>query len=425
MDQIKIGRFLAELRKEKGLTQRNVADRLGVSEKTVSKWECGNGMPEVVFMEPLCSLYGILVNELLAGERLPILDMLKKMDYTRLDLARQLEFEQLKLRIFKLYGLDADNVETSEMGAGSLTYFISCGMEKYVVKYPSENEMNHAESEPQICDFLADQGVPVCEFVPNKSGKIISTDENGRIFHVQRFIDGEVYGYNSAPQGIVRESAVMLAKIHVCLRGADKRLFPVGIGGDFFRYRTPQAALEGYKNTLKQAEMLGDMHIINDIKNNMDILSRFPDYCFDISHFTVGNTHGDYMITQLICKDGGINGVIDWTTACRHPLVWEIVRSYVYASPLCADGEIDIDDFTKYLSAYLEYGQLNSYDIENMGRLFFYFTAVCNFYGQYFDSLTRNRTVYLQQAQLSAKLLRWFDLHIDEFTEVIKNRFPL
>ncbi len=70
MDTIKIGQFIKSLRKEKSLTQREVAERLNVSEKTISKWETGNGMPEVSLMLPLCKLFGISINELLSGERL-------------------------------------------------------------------------------------------------------------------------------------------------------------------------------------------------------------------------------------------------------------------------------------------------------------------------------------------------------------------
>ena len=73
MDQIKIGKFIAKRRKERGYLQKDIAARLGISEKTVSKWECGNGLPELVFMEPLCKLLGITVNELLAGESIPIM----------------------------------------------------------------------------------------------------------------------------------------------------------------------------------------------------------------------------------------------------------------------------------------------------------------------------------------------------------------
>ncbi len=58
------------MRKEKGLTQRALADKLLISDKTVSKWECGNGLPEVSLMMPLCEILGITVNELLTGKRL-------------------------------------------------------------------------------------------------------------------------------------------------------------------------------------------------------------------------------------------------------------------------------------------------------------------------------------------------------------------
>ena len=70
MDQVKIGRFIAELRKEKGMTQRELANDIGVSDKTISKWECGSGMPEMSSLMPLCQALQINVNELLAGERL-------------------------------------------------------------------------------------------------------------------------------------------------------------------------------------------------------------------------------------------------------------------------------------------------------------------------------------------------------------------
>ncbi len=70
MDQQKTGQFIAEMRKEQGLTQRELAEKLMISDKTVSKWECGNGLPEVSLMLPLCEILKISVNELLSGKRL-------------------------------------------------------------------------------------------------------------------------------------------------------------------------------------------------------------------------------------------------------------------------------------------------------------------------------------------------------------------
>ena len=72
MDQEKIGRFIADLRKEQSMTQKELAQRLSVSDKTVSKWETGRGLPEISIMENLCRTLNISINELLSGERLDV-----------------------------------------------------------------------------------------------------------------------------------------------------------------------------------------------------------------------------------------------------------------------------------------------------------------------------------------------------------------
>lgn len=77
MDQIKIGKFIAELRKEKGMTQSDMAEKLGVSNKSVSRWETGKNMPDVSLFIPLCELLGISVNEFIIGERIEENDMEK------------------------------------------------------------------------------------------------------------------------------------------------------------------------------------------------------------------------------------------------------------------------------------------------------------------------------------------------------------
>lgn len=64
MNQIRIGKFIAEMRKQQNLTQREFANALGISDKTVSKWERGNGMPELSFMQPICKILKIELNEL-------------------------------------------------------------------------------------------------------------------------------------------------------------------------------------------------------------------------------------------------------------------------------------------------------------------------------------------------------------------------
>ena len=69
MNQEKIGKFIAKERKNNKLTQKELADKLRLSEKTISKWECGKGLPEVSLMQPLCKELNISVNDLLNGEK--------------------------------------------------------------------------------------------------------------------------------------------------------------------------------------------------------------------------------------------------------------------------------------------------------------------------------------------------------------------
>lgn len=89
MDIVKTGRFIAEVRKERGLTQRELADALCISDKTVSKWETGRGLPEVSLMLPLCGVLGINVNDLLTGERVTPSDYQKKAEENMMDLMQE------------------------------------------------------------------------------------------------------------------------------------------------------------------------------------------------------------------------------------------------------------------------------------------------------------------------------------------------
>lgn len=104
MDQIHIGGFIAELRKEKRLTQRQLAEKLNISDKTVSKWECGKGLPEVALMLPLCEELCISVNELLSGERLTGSNYYEKAEDNIMSLIKEKEENRKKLVLSMIVG---------------------------------------------------------------------------------------------------------------------------------------------------------------------------------------------------------------------------------------------------------------------------------------------------------------------------------
>ena len=97
MDQIKIGKFIAEERKAKKYTQRELADKLSISDKTISKWERGNGFPEVSLLLPLCNELEITVNELLSGERLQATDYKKKAEENMVNLVKEAQESKKKI----------------------------------------------------------------------------------------------------------------------------------------------------------------------------------------------------------------------------------------------------------------------------------------------------------------------------------------
>ena len=91
MDQLKIGRFIADCRKQKNLTQMQLSEKLGITDKAVSKWERGIAMPDSSIMLELCDILGISVNELLSGEKLDMENNSQKNEQLLLDMAKELE----------------------------------------------------------------------------------------------------------------------------------------------------------------------------------------------------------------------------------------------------------------------------------------------------------------------------------------------
>ena len=74
MDMAKIGKFIAENRKKQHLTQAELAEKLNITDRAVSKWECGKSLPDSALMPELCKVLEISINELLTGENLEMKD---------------------------------------------------------------------------------------------------------------------------------------------------------------------------------------------------------------------------------------------------------------------------------------------------------------------------------------------------------------
>ena len=97
MDLIKIGKFIADCRKNNNLTQMQLAEKLNITDRAVSKWECGKALPDAAIMLDLCEILGINVNELLIGEKLDMKDYEKQTELNLVELVKQKEESDRRL----------------------------------------------------------------------------------------------------------------------------------------------------------------------------------------------------------------------------------------------------------------------------------------------------------------------------------------
>ena len=121
MDQVKIGRFIAECRKAKGLTQAALAEKLGITDRAVSKWETGKSLPDASIMLELCKLLEFDVNELLTGEHITMENYKDKAEENLLEMRKEVEEKNRQLLAAEVW-----------IGApATFAGFVMCGVAAY------------------------------------------------------------------------------------------------------------------------------------------------------------------------------------------------------------------------------------------------------------------------------------------------------
>ena len=101
MNQVKIGKFIASKRKEQGLTQLQLAEKLGITDRAVSKWETGKSLPDASLMPELCKLLKITINDLLCGEVVSVENYNEKAEKALLEMVKKEELQNKKLMMYE------------------------------------------------------------------------------------------------------------------------------------------------------------------------------------------------------------------------------------------------------------------------------------------------------------------------------------
>lgn len=105
MDQKRTGRLIAESRNLIGLTQRELAEKIGISDKTISKWECGKSMPDISYLDALCRSLDLSINEIISGERLSETNYSVKAEENIMSLMKENEKAKKKSTLRSIVGI--------------------------------------------------------------------------------------------------------------------------------------------------------------------------------------------------------------------------------------------------------------------------------------------------------------------------------
>jgi len=312
------------------------------------------------------------------------------------------------------------NITRLPDGYGSVCYRIDAETGSFIGKRIEQNGMNHPENEAMILDVLRNAGIPVSELIRAKNGEsILALDEE--CFHLQRRIEGRAGTCNIASPWLLSEMAVLLGKIQKELKKVPA--LPQGISQGFFDGMTPERAIRQQAQTRQRAEETGDAEIARAVSRKICLLESLRVEYPDLSRMTCLNSHGDYKIQQLIIGENKVNAVIDFTSACIHPVCWEVFRSYLSADPACREGDIVPENLKRYLDQFLTFGELNPYDLKMMPDLYYIQILVSDYFGQYYASRHPNRGEILQDAWLLFKQCRFLSENLPAMEDALKAGF--
>lgn len=314
------------------------------------------------------------------------------------------------------YGL-SDVSDVSSLPGGTFRCFRARAAEgEFVAKQlPAKYYTGPAQSEPALAEVLRARGVPTARFLLTRDGRH-AAKRRRQVLLVQQFVPGRSMPLNSLAPQQLGESAAMLARIQRALREVPP--LPERYGRRWFTQWRPPRLEDYYAHLLAAAGKLPDGHVLErirgDLQYKLQALSAVASIEFRPEELTCCNSHGDYHVGQLIFGPEGIRGVLDFANASTVPAAWELIRSYAYASPACARGQIDAEGLAAYVRHYLAGLPLSPYDLEAMPHVFYAYLVRSRLgYKEYLARPAGGTDALLELAFWRTDLARWLEGHAD------------
>ena len=278
----------------------------------------------------------------------------------------------IKNLLNKYYGIEIKEVEKINRGTANI-FKIKSNSKVYVLKEFSEGRTEESViKETNIINFLKGKEINVPVYIKSKQNSFYIKYEN-RIIILQECIDGYTMENNTGNYQKTIDCAKILGKMTQALKSYEG-LDEDGVIEKWFS----KESLE--KGIIKMEDLISKLNLDNpyrekfekDLKDKIN-MSRELLNNFDfeiIKKMTVMNSHGDYSVQQLIYNDNSETTVIDFETAKKLPIIWEVMRSYSYIDEEAKNGELNIDTLVEYVKKFAKYVQLNKYDLKYAAQLY-------------------------------------------------------
>lgn len=263
----------------------------------------------------------------------------------------------------KEYNIKAKNIRHINKGTANI-YNID---NKYILKEFSEDRKKESIlKEIDIINFLSKKDIKVPKYIETISKQFYIIKYN-RIIIVQEYIDGYTIENNTGDYEKTIESATILGKLLKAFKEYkeldDERIIEKWFSKDYI-----QNGLKKMKKLKKNLNYNNKFSkkIEKDLDDKIE-MSKYILENFDfsiINKMTMQNTHGDYSVQQLIYNDEKGTTLIDFETAKKMPIAWEIIRSYSYIDKDAKEGIINEYALEDYFKEVMKYVKLNEYDLK-------------------------------------------------------------
>lgn len=298
----------------------------------------------------------------------------------------------------KHYDLDIIAVRKIDVGSANC-YCVSDGHALYFLKeFQSYYTGADLYREAELVDYLTDCGFPAVSIIPTVNLERCFTYME-RCIYLQPYMEGGSYVGEAVPNSVLIEAAGLLGRMHSIL--SDYSL-PEEMGISWLVDFSAEEGCNRYDKLLELAENVRDIpqyeHIKRDLIFKRRLVSEIVDYRRYYENATYCATHGDFTIQQCICKKGHIDAIIDFSSARRLPVDWEIMRSYIQSSGACqGGGRINVQELCEYVTEYMKFAPLTKADLQAMPYIYLYQLARSRYgFKEFLTNRAENKTELLE-----------------------------